>query len=176
METIFPQNFEGINSFSSSFEHYLNWEISCHSESQFFLRHHFFLEALGISVIARASEIPPWCILVKVSVSQACLTLFDPMDCCLPGSSVHGIFQARILEWVTISFSRRSSQPRDRTTGDVTLYKERINRTWAWGGCKWICKTAFVSQRIKICIIYSSEWWVNEYLLYYLLCVLNILN
>ena len=37
------------------------------------------------------------------------------MDCSLPGSSVHGIFQARILEWVSISFSRRSSQPRDWT-------------------------------------------------------------
>ena len=37
------------------------------------------------------------------------------MDCKLPGSSVHGIFQARVLEWVAISFSRGSSQPRDRT-------------------------------------------------------------
>ena len=43
------------------------------------------------------------------------LTLCDPTDCSLLGSSVHGIFQARILEWVTISFSRRSSRPRDRT-------------------------------------------------------------
>ena len=48
-------------------------------------------------------------------VTQPCLTLHDPMDCSLPGSSVHGIFQARILEQVAISFSRRSSQPRDRT-------------------------------------------------------------
>ena len=48
-------------------------------------------------------------------VTQSCLTLCDPMDCCLPGSSVHGIVQARILEWVAISFSRESSQPRDRT-------------------------------------------------------------
>ena len=39
----------------------------------------------------------------------------DPVDCSLPGSSVHGILQARILEWVAISFSRGSSQPRDRT-------------------------------------------------------------
>ena len=38
-----------------------------------------------------------------------------PVDCSLPGSSVHGILQARILEWVAISFSRRSSQPRDQT-------------------------------------------------------------
>ena len=48
-------------------------------------------------------------------VVQSCRTLCDPMDCSLPGSSVHGILQARILEWVTISFSRGSSQPRDRT-------------------------------------------------------------
>ena len=39
----------------------------------------------------------------------------DPMDCSQPGSSIHGIFQARILEWVATSFSRVSSQPRDRT-------------------------------------------------------------
>ena len=44
-------------------------------------------------------------------VVQSCLTLSDPMDCSLPGSSVHGISQARILEWVAISFSRGSSQP-----------------------------------------------------------------
>ena len=46
-------------------------------------------------------------------VAQSCLTLCDPMDCSLPGSSIRGIFQARILEWVAISFSRRSSWPRD---------------------------------------------------------------
>ncbi|CAN0514516.1 unnamed protein product [Rangifer tarandus platyrhynchus] len=49
------------------------------------------------------------------SVTQACLTLWDPMDCSPPGSSVHGILQARILEWVAISSSRVSSPPRDRT-------------------------------------------------------------
>ena len=48
-------------------------------------------------------------------VAQSCPTLCDPMDHSLPGSSVHGIFQARILEWVAISFSRGSSQSRDRT-------------------------------------------------------------
>ena len=49
------------------------------------------------------------------SVAQLCPTLCDPMDLSLPGSSVHGIFLIRILEWVVISFSRGSSQPRDRT-------------------------------------------------------------
>ena len=38
-------------------------------------------------------------------VTQSCPTLCDPMDCSLPGSSVHGIFQARVLEWVAIAFS-----------------------------------------------------------------------
>ena len=51
----------------------------------------------------------------KGLVAQLCLTLCDPMDCSPPGSSVHGILQARILEWVVISFSRGSSQPRDQT-------------------------------------------------------------
>ena len=46
-------------------------------------------------------------------VTQSCPTLCDPMDCSLPGSSIHGIFQARVLEWVAISFSRGSSRPRD---------------------------------------------------------------
>ena len=53
-------------------------------------------------------------------VAQSCQTLCDPMDCSPPGCSVHGIFQARILEWVAISFCRGYSQ-----TGDGT----RISRT-----------------------------------------------
>ena len=48
-------------------------------------------------------------------VAQSCPTLCDPMDCSLPGSSVHGIFQARVLERVAISFSRGSSWPRGQT-------------------------------------------------------------
>ena len=48
-------------------------------------------------------------------VAQSCPTLCDPMDCRLPGSSLHGTLQARVVEWGAISFSRGSSQPRDRT-------------------------------------------------------------
>ena len=48
-------------------------------------------------------------------VPQSCPTLCDPMDCSPPGSSVHGILQARILEWVAMPSSRGSSQPRDLT-------------------------------------------------------------
>ena len=52
---------------------------------------------------------------VLCSVAQSCPTLYDPMDCSPPGSSVHGILQARILEWVAMLSSRGSSQPRNRT-------------------------------------------------------------
>ena len=52
-------------------------------------------------------------ICVRCSVAQSCLTLSDPRDCSPPGFSVADISQARIVEWVVISFSRGSSQPRD---------------------------------------------------------------
>ena len=48
---------------------------------------------------------------VKVLVTQLCLTLCNPMEWNSPGASVHGIFQARILEWVTIPFSREFHEP-----------------------------------------------------------------
>ena len=52
---------------------------------------------------------------MKVKAAESCLTLCDPMDCSLPGSSVRGILQVKILEWVAIPFSKGSSQPRDQT-------------------------------------------------------------
>ena len=54
-------------------------------------------------------------------VTQLCPTPCNTMDYSLPGSSIHGIFQARILEWVAIFFSRRSSQPRDWTRVSCTV-------------------------------------------------------
>ena len=51
---------------------------------------------------------------VQVKIAQLCLTLFNPMNCRLPGSSVHWLLKARILEWVAIPFCRGSSQPRDQ--------------------------------------------------------------
>ena len=53
-------------------------------------------------------------------VAQSCPNLCNPMDCSLPGSSVHGIPQARLLEWVAIPFSRGSSRPRDETQVSCT--------------------------------------------------------
>ena len=51
----------------------------------------------------------------KVKVIRWCPTLCNPMDCSLPGSSIHGILQSRIFEWVAIPFCRGSSQPKDQT-------------------------------------------------------------
>ena len=53
--------------------------------------HHFLLQCMKVKS--------------ESEVAQSCLTLIDPMDCSLPGSSIHGIFQARVLEWVAIAFS-----------------------------------------------------------------------
>ena len=68
---------------------------------------------------------------VKVLVTQSCPTLCDPMDCSPPGSSLHGIVQARVLEWIAISFYRGSSLPRDRT--QVSCIARRLFAVWATG-------------------------------------------
>ena len=62
-------------------------------------------------------------------VAQSCLTLCDPVDCSPLGSSVHGILQARILEWVAIPFSRGSSRTKDQT--QVSCIAGRYFNLWA---------------------------------------------
>ena len=68
------------------------------------------------------------------SVAQSCPTLCDPMNCSLPSSSVHRISQARMQEWVAISYSRGSSRPRDPThtscIGRQVLYHWATWETW----------------------------------------------
>ena len=65
----------------------------------------------------------------QVLVIQLCPTLCNPIDCSPPGSSVHGIFQARILEWVVMPFSRVSSWPRGQT--QVSCIVRRFFTIWA---------------------------------------------
>ena len=67
--------------------------------------------------------------ILESRVAELCPTLHDPMDCSLLGSSVHGIFQEKILEWVAISFSRGSSQSRDWTR--VSRIAGRHFTVWA---------------------------------------------
>ena len=64
-------------------------------------------------------------------ITQLCLTLCDPLDCSPPGSSVHGIFQIRLLEWVAISFSGGSSEPRDWPC--ISCMKGGLFTHWAIG-------------------------------------------
>ena len=68
-------------------------------------------------------------------VTQSCPTLYNPMDCSLPRSSLHGILQARVLEWVAISFSRGSSQPRDQTL--LSCIPGRHFNLWATREAPW---------------------------------------
>ena len=77
-----------------------------------------------------AGELHLWLAgILCVLVTQSCLILCNPMDYSPPGSSVHGILQARILEWVAIPFSRGSSWPRDRTW--VSHIAGRFFAVWA---------------------------------------------
>ena len=76
---------------------------TCHSHHQEFLYIYQRYNFLDVS------EKPNVHGEVKVLVTQLCPTPYDPIDCSLPGSSVDGILQARILEWVVIPFSRVSS-------------------------------------------------------------------
>ena len=67
--------------------------------------------------------------LKESEVAQSCVTLCSPMDCSPPGSSIHGVFQARVLQYVAISFSRGSSPPRDGT--QVSRIAGRCFTFWA---------------------------------------------
>ena len=82
--------------------------------------------------------------------AQTCLTLCDSMDCIPPGSSVHGILQARTLEWVAISFSKGSSWPKDRTTEPPR--KSHIIQN------KWV-KVQFSSVQSLSCVqLFATPW------------------
>ena len=82
------------------------------------------------------------CYLSESEVARSCPTFCNSMECGLPRSSVHGIFQARILEWVAISFSRGSSQPRDRT--QVSHIGGRRFTVWATREAQVLCNLLFL--------------------------------
>ena len=83
-------------------------------------------------------------------VAQSCLTLSDPMDCSLPGSSVHGIFQARVLEWSAIAFSRLSS-----LVNRIPLLKQNILETHSLVFCDYF-SSEVTSFEKSVLIRYSS--------------------
>ena len=115
-------------------------------------------------------------------VAQSCPTLYDPMDCSIPGSSIHGIFQARVLEWVAISFSRGSSQPRDRTwvshiagrrftvwaTREASLEPVSYNQKCNWASAFVTCCTmerpntkSMVFYKEKQVLLDRGVWWAT---------------
>ena len=78
-------------------------------------------------------------ICVHAKSLQLCLTLCDPVDCSLSDSSVCGILQARILEWVAVSFSRGSSQPRSLALQADSLPSEPLSSVQSLGSCPTLC-------------------------------------
>ena len=81
-------------------------------------------------------------------VAQSCPTLCDPIGCSLPGSSVHGIFQAIVLKWIAISFSRGSSWPRDQT--QVCRTVDRRFTVWATREVPYLASNSPASIRTLI--------------------------
>ena len=111
----------------------LNQSFSLHLGLQFFPQEEVAISQLYKNLLLAGLRIsgPLWASAALLS-ARLCSILCSPMDCSPPGSSTYGISQARILEWVAISASRESSQPRDRThvscvscTGRRILYHLR---------------------------------------------------
>ena len=101
------------------------------------------------------------CVCVCVLVAQLCLTLCDPKDYSMPGSSVLGILQATVLEWGAISFSRGSSRPRDQTW--VSCIAGRYFTIWATREAQFfniiflILRTFFSIQPFEIYWHFSTQ-------------------
>ena len=115
---------------------------------------------------------------VCTKLLKLCLTLHDSMNCSLPGFSVHGILQARILEWVAISFSMGSSQARDRTSVSYLLHWQVLNHSRHVGSppdsdhlCFYCFNSlpifSFVDSCFFLCYSISSPYFVSNLLLFF---------
>ena len=114
-----------------------------------------FVDIFGTSVCVCVCE----CVCVWERVTQLCPTFCDPMNCSPPGSSVHGILEARILEWVAMPFSRGSSWP----TGDpgltrVSCVAGRFFTVWALReALKWKQKGSITNIKL-----YPQSGWSSD--------------
>ena len=128
----------------------------------FYVNIHFCRRPSGISIVivlnllvsfGRINILTTLNLPIHSEGTQSCPTLCNPVDCSQPGSSIHGIFQARVLEWVAISFSRGSSRPRDQTqvchivgrrfTIGPTLLIHKHPLSLFFLSCSWQCFRAF---------------------------------
>ena len=118
----------GVSTETESMAHSLPWYIQAHQNACAWMLHPWWsahtscVSSHGVVCVVFSRQVPPfsWVLSSLFSccvclLGQSCSILCDPRDCSLPGSSFHGILQARILEWVAMPFSRGSSQPRDQT-------------------------------------------------------------
>ena len=120
---------------------------------------------------------------MSVLVAQLCPTLWDPVDCSLPGSSIHGILQARILEWVAIPFSGVSSWHRDWTHISCILGRFYIPwkicslrnlRLLLTDGKLNITKLAVVYEMQRFCLFFNFfELWDIRWNVIWCMCVLQ---
>ena len=92
-------------------------------------------------------------------VAQSCPTLCDPMDCSLPGSSVHGNFQARVLEWAATSFSKGSSWPRDPAFQAGTLPSEPSGKSYSKFMITWL---TIVCNKVFSCHVWMSKVLISS--------------
>ena len=120
MIIIKPSIYRVFNSLHGSLEFLFSWETDTHRrQCVSYLRGGIHIVLFTAAFLA--PRVGFWyavctqCENLEVLAAQSCQTLCEPMNCSPPASSVHGIFQARILEWVAISFCRGSSWPRDQT-------------------------------------------------------------
>ena len=115
-------------------------------------------------------------------VTQSCSTLSDPMDCSLPGSSVHGIFQARVLEWVAIDHSTlgRSNTKNCTVSGSITLFLPIVKLFTFWNNIISFTRletnhnyeTSLMSN-IKFCKFFSKR---RKFIIYILELALSFQN
>ena len=106
-----------------------------------------------------------------VLVAQLCQSLCDSLDCSPPGSSVHGILQARILEWVAIPFSKRSSWPRggtqvSRNAGSFfTIWVTREAHMWIYIYlfiCLSVCLSTYLCLCLSFCLSIHICIWLEK--------------
>ena len=117
-------------------------------------------------------NLPSVCVCVCVCV---CVTLCSPMDCIPPGSSVHGIFQARILEWVAMSSSRGSPPPRDQSLACCIF---TTSATWEAAESSWTrdqTPVPCISGQILIRCT-TREGWAATTLLNLFACLLPVIS
>ena len=129
------------------------WKISYDKPRQHIKkqRHHFadkglYIQSCGFS--CSHVQMREW----VSEVPQSCPTLWDPMDCSLPGSSIHGIFQARILEWGAISFS---SSWENQTIKKAECWRIDAFELWCW---KRLLRVPWIARTSKQSILNQS--WI----------------